>query len=788
MWILQCSPWHNPTRVFVVGMDGVDPKIIQRLVDEGRLPHFSSLMKEGAFGTLRSREPLLSPLLWTTIATGRSPQDHGVLDFVEADAEGKMIPITGSSRRVPTLWDLAHREGLTSGIVGWYATYPAEALNGFVVSDRVGYHQYSSSHQPEDAVYPKTLASLFPPNLKVDLAATRETFLENPAVPLSDDGTSRLEQLAKIHATAERYRRASQELYPRYRPRLFGVYFELVDACSHLFMENAPPRRTGQSMEDFRAFRGTVDRCYEYQDELLGELLSLADSESYVVVVSDHGFKSGDARPRTSGRTDQGVGGLWHRIHGILGLRGPGIRGDTNIGGASIMDVTPTVLALLNLPLSRELVGTPLTELIEPAARPHLRWVDSYPPRVRNLQVKKRGTVNDRLERLRALGYLGKPSSESDFSWRARSPLHEAVSRAVDGDRVGAKRAVDGALAIDPNSVPSLLFAARLARDRGDAGVSKDYLDQALQLAPGQPFAHLGQAELFLENGNLVQALEEWNQAIELDPNLAPVQLLGAKLANASHRPQEALQRLERAETLTDSLAMLKEILLFKARVASENGLLEIGERSLERVIPWTEERERWVARGDLSMARGAWSEAIIHYTAALEDNPGQGGLERRLGQAQAALGEYDKAQAAFKAAIHHAKHPAEAERAWSDLALTVQLHHGDTATQKLLATAIEKMPHSSSLWGMLGATFGRLGELDRALEAYERSWNLEPTPMAAKTLAALIFDHQGDREEAVRWWRLSHRLDSNQPDVRAFLETHDPDWGTDRVALKDLE
>ncbi len=786
--ILQCSPSQNSPGVVLVGMDGVDPQILQDLADEGRLPHFSTLMEEGAFGTLRSREPLLSPLLWTTVATGRSPQDHGILDFVEADAEGIMIPITGTSRRVPTLWNLAHRNGLSSGFVGWYASFPAESLNGFIVSDRVGFHQNNSKVQAEGAVYPEELESLFPADLTVDLTATREIFLDDPNLPLSEDGASRLARLAEIHATTERYRKAALLLYPRYRPQLFGIYFELVDACSHLFMENTSPFRSGQSTEDYAALRGTVNRCYEYQDEVLGELLTLVDPESYVVVVSDHGFKSGDIRPQTSGRADRGMAGLWHRLHGILALRGPGIQSKTTIEGASIMDIAPTVLAMLHLPLSREMPGHALTELIEPAFRPRLSWVDRYRPQPKRLPMNKIPVANERLSQLRALGYLDGHRAEDGSTWRARPLLHEAVSRAVDGDRLGAERAIQGALTLDPESVSSLLFAARLARDRGESTTSQGYLDQALRLAPNNPFTHLSQSELLLDAGDLKSAQDEWRRAETLDPNLAILQLLGAQLANASNRSQEALERLERAERLTDSLPMLKEILLFKARVAAENGHLDLAEQSLERVKPWTTERDRRVAQGDLSMAKGNWLDAKLHYNTALENQPKQSAIERRLGRAHAALGEYDAAQRNLEASIRHANNPMEAEGAWSDLALTIQMNHGDLATLELLGTAIEKMPQSSSLWGMLGATYGRLGEFDRAIEAYESSWNLDPTAMAGKTLAALIFHHHGDHEGAVHWWRLSYRLDSNQPDVRAFLETHDPEWGTSRAELKNLD
>src|SRR5205807_3366854 len=77
-------------RVLLIGVDGADPAMLERLISTGKLPAFARLRREGAFGRLRSREPLLSPVVWTTIATGRKGQDHGVLDFVAAERDGKV--------------------------------------------------------------------------------------------------------------------------------------------------------------------------------------------------------------------------------------------------------------------------------------------------------------------------------------------------------------------------------------------------------------------------------------------------------------------------------------------------------------------------------------------------------------------------------------------------------------------------------------------------------------------------------------------------------------------------
>ena len=396
LWLPACRPGGAAhPRVMLIGIDGADPAIIERLIAQGKLPTLARLSREGAFGRLRSREPLLSPVVWTTIATGRRPQDHGVLDFVEVAADGRLVPITSSRRRVPALWNIASQFGHSSGFVGWYASFPIEAVRGFEVSDRLGFHQVKSERTVQGAAFPPDLVAALQQRFgepAPDVTAVRARFLSRPDATVTADGERRLVQLARIHATTEYYRRITPWLQATYRPGLLGMYFEAVDACSHLFMEDAPPRRRQVVDADFDAFSQTVDRCYEYQDEVLADVLALADEDTLTIICSDHGFKSGDWRPDTIGRADQGLAPLWHLQNGVLLLHGASVRAGSTIDRATILDIAPTVLHALGIPLARNLPGRALQDVFDGSrlARDPAR-VDSYaftpvppsdPPRV----------------------------------------------------------------------------------------------------------------------------------------------------------------------------------------------------------------------------------------------------------------------------------------------------------------------------------------------------------------------------------------------------------------------
>ncbi len=123
--------------VFLVGLDGADWQLLDRYVAAGVMPNLAALVQEGAGGILLSQHPPLSPLVWTSMMTGASPIEHGILDFTRFNPlDGREEPITSDERRLPAVWSMATAAGRRVAVIGLWATYPAEAVNGLVVSDR----------------------------------------------------------------------------------------------------------------------------------------------------------------------------------------------------------------------------------------------------------------------------------------------------------------------------------------------------------------------------------------------------------------------------------------------------------------------------------------------------------------------------------------------------------------------------------------------------------------------------------------------------------------------------
>src|SRR5262245_5918966 len=147
-------------KILLVGLDAADWEIIDPLIARGRLPHLARLMKSGARAPLRSYDPMISPLIWTTMVTGVGPDAHGIADFLVTDeSSGRLIPITSRFRRVKALWNMLSDAGLPSGFVGWWASFPAEPVDGYLVTDLMGFSLLTPGAQTD-----KTLPGVTPPS------------------------------------------------------------------------------------------------------------------------------------------------------------------------------------------------------------------------------------------------------------------------------------------------------------------------------------------------------------------------------------------------------------------------------------------------------------------------------------------------------------------------------------------------------------------------------------------------------------------------------------------------
>ena len=282
----------SDAHVLLVGIDSADWDLIDPLLEQGRLPHLARLRREGAWSVLHSDVPTLSPLLWTTVVTGRPPDEHGVVDFVMLDpVTGAQTPIASSFRKVKALWNILTEAGRTVGVVGWWATWPAEAVEGVLVSDRVAFSlfHYEEGERSQGVTYPPSyvdrVVQLRVEATEIGLQALRRFAAVSQAD--FDISTELLQQgspdsfqhpvasLRKILASTATYHRIALDLLKRGQPSWFAVYYQGLDEVNHRFAHLSAPQHPLSEAGARRAYGGVVQAFYEYQDELLGELLAV---------------------------------------------------------------------------------------------------------------------------------------------------------------------------------------------------------------------------------------------------------------------------------------------------------------------------------------------------------------------------------------------------------------------------------------------------------------------------------------------------------------------------------
>jgi len=324
----------------VLGLDGIDPDVVDLLVGEGQLPHFAALRAQGAAGRLQSSPPLLSPILWTTIATGKTPDHHRIGHFVARNATtGEPLPVTSQMRRVKALWNILSDAGRTVAVVGWWATWPAEAVRGAIVSDHTCYHflfdeGVRGGGESAASVHPPALAPRIAPLVRrpgditlADLAPFVDVDAAAVARPFDFDDP--LGHFKWALASAQSYHAIAATLWRDERPDLLMTYIEAPDSTSHLFGHLFRARGlAGELAEQQRLYGDAVEAMYRYADRLVGETMQLLDARTTLVVLSDHGFALGELPDDPSATRDmRRVSERHHRDEGILYLYGRGVRG-----------------------------------------------------------------------------------------------------------------------------------------------------------------------------------------------------------------------------------------------------------------------------------------------------------------------------------------------------------------------------------------------------------------------------------------------------------------------------
>ena len=264
-------------RVLALGLDGADHELVSQLLSEGRLPTLARLAQEGSFGPLRSTVPAFTPTAWSSLLTGLNPGRHGIFNFSVNPNRGRARLESAASRGGAPIWRALGAAGLRSAFLFIPFTYPAEQIDGVVVTG------YGGPEQPEilpGAARERILAA------HPDLVTAHHPMKERWWEDFEGYAGKLLRHVDEVADVC----RLAMELEPDLS--LLCVDFMSSDHIGHLaynrFDTEHPAHDPAQAGDE-------LVQVYEAVDRACGELIDFArelyGEEPTVLVLSDHGMK-----------------------------------------------------------------------------------------------------------------------------------------------------------------------------------------------------------------------------------------------------------------------------------------------------------------------------------------------------------------------------------------------------------------------------------------------------------------------------------------------------------------
>jgi hypothetical protein len=416
-------------RLLIFALDGATWDLIDPLLEDGALPNLQHLLRNGVRAELETIEPTVSPAIWTTIATGVLPDEHGIHGFDGVPGLTMKTLPNSRMRNRKTFWNILSDFEIRTGTVGWWATWPADPLTpgSFLISDRVPYTRmeaaiHRAALDPGD-IYPAALEEVIVPQVARPNDISPEVVerflhlshdeMKEHLLDVEYRMGSFLPEFKFVYQSDSSTVRMALAAWERHPVDVLSVYLTGIDTVSHLYWHFAFPDefpRYRIPSEAVERFGDVIALYYGQVDAWLGELLKAVEADATVMVISDHGF-GGTGELPWSGGHGRITPGAPVAPPGILVLSGPGtVDGPRPLESAHVLDVTPTILRMLGLPRASNMSGRVLLDALDIPAGDHAPDIESYEV-VGSRRTIEPVTVDpsadeERLERLRALGYL----------------------------------------------------------------------------------------------------------------------------------------------------------------------------------------------------------------------------------------------------------------------------------------------------------------------------------------------------------------------------------------------
>ena len=412
---LRFSETHEYPKTLVFAVDGATWRVMKKLVKENRLPNIQKLMRNGSYGELVSIPLTLSPVVWTSVATGQPPEQHGIWDFLDEQKR----PVHSGQVRSKRIWNiLSENSSLTMGVIGWFITWPVESVNGFMISDRA-VHPKMSDQERMLSIYPPEIKSyfesIFADRQKKYIAECKRftSFPLDPQYERLDTHTIAYHKhrilnrrLFPVYLRDSAYFEAGLGLYSALQPDVFFLYLRGIDFTQHSYWFHMKPEESLPRINpgEVKDFHGIVENYYVYVDEQIGHFLRAAPPDVTAMVISDHGFKT-----HIKGKPGNERTVAYHEREGVYVFSGPDFKRGHEKNGFSIYDICPLLLNRYGLPVASDMAGDVPVELYSSLfLRAHSKKIKTYGPNDKNRNFDSINTGADReiIEQLKTLGYI----------------------------------------------------------------------------------------------------------------------------------------------------------------------------------------------------------------------------------------------------------------------------------------------------------------------------------------------------------------------------------------------
>jgi hypothetical protein len=429
-----CGKSAQPeARVLFIGLDGIEADVLMPLLAKGELPNLAKLIDRGVMGYLITYQPTLSPVVWTTIATGRNIDDHRITGFVDYNTGG---PFTSNARRGKAVWNIAGDYGLTCNVTGYWITWPAEEINGCMVS------QVITQEQVDDVwkgmLYRDVNGATHPPEFIDELWPVVEPFqsqefLQEQVIPEIFGDLEGLNPSFEVQTLLTQsnwsfvgdyvYCEAAKYLLDTAPADLDIVYLGGTDVIAHRFWRYREPEVFTYPIPEryVDVFAHAIDNYYKAADRMVGELVAKVPENTRIVIVSDHGMHADYLDGTSRGKKTILSAHHMDAPPGILIAAGEGIRKGPGTAAAlamesleemgTVFDVTPTLLYLLDIPIGRNMkLGKVMKSVVSRElldARP-IRHIDSHDIDFRPPTSSRSSRKGNKafIEKFAALGYI----------------------------------------------------------------------------------------------------------------------------------------------------------------------------------------------------------------------------------------------------------------------------------------------------------------------------------------------------------------------------------------------